>query len=153
MQSDEMVRVIRENANVRWTFVLMHKAAFRAEDMPAWGAIEEALSGRPHTVFHGHRHGYQYERRGSGDYIRLATTGGVQLPDRGRSMDHVVLVTMDDDGAHIANLLMAGILDKTGHIPLDGDERCFEGDVYRRIDAAQEHFECIARPLGRSSGR
>ena len=94
--------------------------------MPGWKAIENALAGRSHTVFQGHRHGYQYERRGSGDYIRLATTGGVQLPNHGRSMDHLVLVTVDDDGAHIANLLMGGILDKTGHIPLDGDAVCFE---------------------------
>ena len=41
-------------------------------------------------------------------------------------MDHMVLVTVDDDGAHIANLLMSGILDKTGRIPLNGDDRCFE---------------------------
>ena len=41
-------------------------------------------------------------------------------------MDHVTLVTVDDDGVDIANLLMNGILDKTGHIPLDGDDVCFE---------------------------
>ena len=41
-------------------------------------------------------------------------------------MDQVVLVTVDDQGADIANLLMSGILDKTGHIPLHGDDICFE---------------------------
>jgi hypothetical protein len=121
-----MVRALRDNPDVRWTFLLMHKAPWKAESMPGWQAVEEALEGRPHTVFQGHRHAYRYERRGSGDYIRLATTGGVQLPDNGRSMDQVVLVTVDDEGAHIANLLMSGILDKTGHIPLDGDTLCFE---------------------------
>jgi hypothetical protein len=40
--------------------------------------------------------------------------------------DYVTLVTVDDDGVDIANLLMSGILDKTGHIPLDGDDVCFE---------------------------
>jgi hypothetical protein len=60
------------------------------------------------------------------DYIRLATTGGVQFPDLGRSMDHVTLVTVDDQGVDIANLLMSGILDKTGHVPLGGDDVCFE---------------------------
>lgn len=41
----------------------------------------------------------------------------------GRSMDHVTLVTVGEDGVDIANLLMSGILDKTGHVPLDGDFR------------------------------
>ena len=48
------------------------------------------------------------------------------LPETGRSMDHVTLVTVEDDGVDIANLLLEGILDKTGHIPLNGDELCFE---------------------------
>ena len=41
-------------------------------------------------------------------------------------MDQVVLVTVDDDGVDIANLLLPGILDKTGHIPADGDALCYE---------------------------
>jgi hypothetical protein len=41
-------------------------------------------------------------------------------------MDHVTLVTVDDQGVDIANLLLSGILDKTGHVPLGGDEVCFE---------------------------
>ena len=41
-------------------------------------------------------------------------------------MDHVTLVTVDNDGVDIAILLLAGILDKTGHVPLDGDDVCFE---------------------------
>jgi len=53
-------------------------------------------------------------------------TGGVQFPELGRSMDQVTLVTVSESGADIANLLMEGILDKTGHIPLRGDELCFE---------------------------
>ena len=41
-------------------------------------------------------------------------------------MDHVTLVTVSDENVDIANLLMEGILDRTGHIPLGGDEVCFE---------------------------
>ena len=77
-------------------------------------------------MFNGHVHAYEHLERHGRDYIRLATTGGVQYLDRGRSMDQVVLVTVDDQGADIANLLMSGIFDKTGHIPLDGDDLCFE---------------------------
>jgi hypothetical protein len=42
------------------------------------------------------------------------------------SIDHVTLVTVDNKGVDIANLKMSGILDKTGHIPLKGDDVCFE---------------------------
>lgn len=55
----------------------------------------------------------------------MPTPDGAQLPEHGRSMDHITLVTVDDD-VDIANLLMEGILDKTGHIPLNGDDVCFE---------------------------
>ena len=71
-------------------------------------------------------HAYEYLERNGRDYIRLATTGGVQFSDRGRSVDHVTLVTVSESGVDIANLLMEGILDKTGHIPLGGDDVCFE---------------------------
>ena len=80
----------------------------------------------PYTVFNGPVHTYKYIERLGRDYIRLATTGGIQFPEFGRSMDHVTLVTIDDQGVDIANLLLSGILDKTGHVPLGGDEVCFE---------------------------
>ncbi|MEM9057199.1 MAG: metallophosphoesterase family protein [Pseudomonadota bacterium] len=125
-QSRYMIDAINAHSDVRHTFLFTHKAPWLREDLSAFAAIEAALAGRPYTLFHGHEHSYRHERRNGGDYIRLATTGGVQLPDGGRSMDHVTLVTVDDDGVSIANVLLDGILDKTGNIPLDGDRLCFE---------------------------
>ncbi len=84
------------------------------------------LAYRPYTVFFGHVHAYSYTERAGRDYIGLATTGGDQLPERGRSMDHVMLVTVDDEGVDIANLVLSGILDKQGKVPLGGDALCFE---------------------------
>jgi hypothetical protein len=125
-QSRYFLNAIAENPDVLWTFLFMHKSPWLREDLAAFTAIEDALARRPYTVFNGHVHAYeQIERRGR-DYIRLATTGGVQLPDEGRSMDHVTLVTVSERGTDIANLLLDGILDKTGHIPLGGDDVCFE---------------------------
>jgi len=126
VQADHMVKALADNADVRWTFLLMHKAPWANEDMPAWIAIENALVERPYTVFHGHRHAYRHQQRQGRDYIRLATTGGVFLPEHGLSADQVAWVTVDDEGAHVANLLLAGILDKTGRIPLGGDDVCLE---------------------------
>lgn len=125
-QSDYFRKVLADNPDVRWTFLFMHKAPWQREDEQNFTAIEQAMSGRPYTVFNGHVHAYEYLERYGRDYIRLATTGGVQFPERGRSADHVTLVTVSESGADIVNLLMEGILDKTGHIPLGGDDVCFE---------------------------
>jgi len=125
-QSRYFLNAIAESPNVLWTFLFMHKSPWLREDLTAFTAIEDALAGRPYTVFNGHVHAYEYIERRGRDYIRLATTGGVQLSDEGRSMDHVTLVTVSESGADIANLLMGGILDKTGHIPLGGGDVCFE---------------------------
>ena len=125
-QSEYFLRVIAGNPEVRWTFLFMHKAAWDKAGEENFAAIEQALSDRPYTLFNGHVHAYEHLERHGRDYIRLATTGGVQFPERGQSMDHVTLVTVSDEGVDIANLLMSGILDKTGHIPLGGDDVCFE---------------------------
>ena len=125
-QSRYMIDAINEHADVRHTFLFVHKAPWLREDLTTFTAIEDALEGRDYTVFHGHVHAYQHQVRRGQDYIRLATTGGAQLPENGRSMDHVTLVTVDDAGVDIANILLEGILDKTGNLPLNGDTLCFE---------------------------
>ena len=82
-------------------------------------------------MFNGHLHAYAYRKRLGRDYSQLATTGGEQFLDLGRSMDLITLVTVDGNGVDIANLKLSGILDKTGTIPLGGDEVCFEKAVCR----------------------
>lgn len=125
-QSQYFQDVLAANPDVRWTFLFMHKAPWTREQEQHFSAIERAMSDRPYTVFNGHAHAYKHQERHGRDYIRLATTGGVQFQGRGRSVDHVTLVTVSESGADIVNLLLNGILDKTGHIPLGGDDVCFE---------------------------
>ncbi len=128
-QSAYFVDAIAANAGVRWTFVLIHKPAWQRDGEENFAAIEAALAERTYTVFSGHVQAYGYEERHGRDYIQLATTGGLQFPDLGRSADHVTLVTVDDDGVDVANLLLEGILDKTGQVPLNGDTVCFEAAI------------------------
>lgn len=125
-QSEYMVHALAENTDVRWTFLLMHKAPWANDDMPTWQSIEQALADRPYTVFHGHRHAYKLQQRQGMDYIQLATTGGIFQPEFGPAMDHLLWVTVDEAGLHIANLKMSGILDKTGQLPMKGGAPCLE---------------------------
>jgi len=118
--------VIARYPDVRWTFVLMHKPAWERTDEENFSTIEAALSGQPYTVFHGHVHSYLPEQRFGRDYIRLGTTGGTHAPDDPMAIDHVTLVTVSKEGAEIANLRMSGIFDKTGKIPLNGNDICLQ---------------------------
>ena len=103
----------------------MHKAPWLREDLETFAAIERALADRPYTVFHGHEHGYVHRTRQGRDYIQLATTGGVFLPDNGDAYDQLLMVTVDED-VTIANLKLSGILDKTGRLPLNGADLCLD---------------------------
>ena len=79
-----------------------------------WARAEEALRGRKHTVFAGHWHTYTKYIRNDSRYFILATTGGgssLRGPRHG-SFDHVVWVTMTDEGPRIANLMLDGIWDE-----------------------------------------
>ena len=125
-QSAYFVDAIASNPDVSWTFLFLHKAPWERAEDTNFAPIESALADRPYTVFNGHIHAYEHIQRLGRDYIRLATTGGEHFPDLTMSIDHVTLVTVDDHGVDIANLKMSGIFDKTGHIPLDGDDVCFE---------------------------
>jgi hypothetical protein len=125
-QSLYFQQVIAMHPGVRWTFLFMHKPAWLRDGEKNFLAIEDALSGRPYSVFNGHNHDYVYRSRRGRDYIQLGTTGGVQLPEKKMAVDHITLVTVSDTGVDIANIEMAGIFDKTGHLPLNGDELCFE---------------------------
>ncbi len=56
----------------------------------------------------------------------LGTTGGAHRPNQKMSFDHLTLVTVDTEGPTIVNLKLEGILDKTGEIPEEGQDLCFQ---------------------------
>ncbi|NJO01195.1 MAG: hypothetical protein HC880_05370 [Bacteroidia bacterium] len=84
------------------------------EDNKRWEDVEALLANRKHTVFAGHVHHYVKYERNNGKYFTLATTGGgspLRNPTLGE-FDHVVWVTMTDNGPILANLLLNGIWDE-----------------------------------------
>jgi hypothetical protein len=117
-QTATMLKALEENADVRWTFVFMHKPMFAPKKGKAmnagWAKIETALVDRPHTVIAGHWHNYAKHTKHGRKYIHLATTGGASklLGKQAGQFDHIVWVTMTDDGPRIANLMLDGIYDE-----------------------------------------
>src|SRR5262245_25054380 len=105
--------VLAENRQARWTLVFLHRPVwtYAGLDKTGWLDIEKMLAGRRYTVFAGHKHRYERFIRQGQRYYMLATTGGVSKlrgPAQGE-FDHLVWVTMKQDGPVIANLLMQGI--------------------------------------------
>lgn len=125
-QSAYFEKVIADNPNVRWTFVLMHKPVWQRTGKGSLERIEAALGSRKFTVLNGHQHKYSYIERNQHDYIMLGTTGGGQDPSSDRAFDHIMYATMADDEPVMANLRLGGILNKRGYVPLDGDKFCFQ---------------------------
>lgn len=125
-QSAYFEKVIQENPDVRWTFVLMHKPVWQRESGGNLSRIEAALAQRKHTILNGHLHSYAYSLNHDSDYIMMGTTSGGQDAKKPGSFDHFLWVYMDDDGPVISNLRLDGILDKTGHIPAQGDSLCYQ---------------------------
>ena len=110
-QYEYIRKTLSENVNVKWTLVFMHQPLWNQQDTKRWKDVEKLLKDRNHTVFVGHNHRYRKYDRNNGKYFILATTGGgsrLRGPNFGE-FDHVVWVTMTNEGPILANLLLDGI--------------------------------------------
>jgi hypothetical protein len=106
-------KAVADNPGVRWTIVAVHRPLWTLKDgtTNGWAEVEQALAGRRYTVFCGHIHEYRKYVRNGQNHYQLATTGGVSLM-RGiehGEFDHIVWVTMKNDGPVLANILVDSI--------------------------------------------
>ncbi|MCA9426287.1 MAG: metallophosphoesterase, partial [Candidatus Omnitrophica bacterium] len=111
-------KALEENPDVRWTLAFLHRPfwGYSQEEIEEsnWDDFSALLQGRKHTVFAGHWHDYVKYVRNDMKHIVLATTGGgsrLRGPAWGE-FDHVVWVTMTNEGPVIANLMLEGIWDE-----------------------------------------
>jgi len=146
-QRNYIKNTLQEHQNVRWTFVFWHKPVWLYEDSEdpqrnesvqesGWPEVCNWLKDRKHTVFAGHIHRYDYKERNNNDYITLATTGGgsaLRGPIFGQ-FDHVLWVTMTDDGPIMANLMLNGIFDKDFQ----------KEDIQKNLELSMRHM--VMRP-------
>ena len=112
IQTSYVLKALEENKNVKWTFVLVHHPIWKYDTGDRFEKIEEALSDRKHTIIAGHEHRYQYIERKKSNYYVLGTTGGGSRlrGNRFGEFDHIVWMTMTDNGPVMANLRLDGIL-------------------------------------------
>ncbi|MCA6079073.1 metallophosphoesterase family protein [Fulvivirga sedimenti] len=125
-QAEYFSEVLARYPDVRWTFLFMHKPVWSRENAEGWKTIENKLQSRPYTVINGHFHSYAHTTKNNRDHIILGTTSGAQSADDPSAFDHIMYITVTENGPDILNLRLDGILDKTGHIPVGGDSLCFQ---------------------------
>jgi hypothetical protein len=115
--SDQQVayveKALAQNADVRWTFLFLHQPAW---ENPSDGflAIEQLLVGREYTFFAGHLHYYALDERRGRDYITMGPAGASFHKDGPGNVDHILWVTMTEDGPQIGKIALEGIFDRKG---------------------------------------
>jgi hypothetical protein len=109
-------KVLDENKDVRWTFVFMHEPVW---DNPSddFKEIDKAIQGREYTFFAGHTHYYDYDLINGHEYITVASAGAAFIHDGPGNVDHLMWVTMTDDGPEFAGIKLEGIFDRKGLDP------------------------------------
>jgi hypothetical protein len=90
-------RVIERHPSVKWTFVFMHKPAWREPVSAQFTRIEQRLQGRPYTVIAGHTHWYRHERVRERDYYTVGPSASLRRCLGDRDVDNQ-LVTVRFDG-------------------------------------------------------
>jgi len=118
--SDEQIeyfqKVLKENSDVRWTFVIVHKPWWTTLEDPdpwyvksrqAWIKFESMLPKKNCTVITGHLHEYEKCVRQGRDCFILGVTGGGFVKEG--QEDHIMWITMGVKEPIIANLTLDGI--------------------------------------------
>ncbi|UCF45612.1 MAG: metallophosphoesterase [Myxococcales bacterium] len=115
--SDQQVayaeKTLAQNPDVRWTFVFLHEPAWK-NPSENFLAIEQLLQGRSYTFLAGHLHYYDIEERFDRDYITMGPAGASFHKDGPGNVDHILWVTMTEDGPRIAQITLDGIYDRGG---------------------------------------
>jgi hypothetical protein len=115
--SDEQVayveKALEKHPNVRWTFLFLHEPAWK-NPSENFLAIEELLQGRSYTFLAGHLHYYDILERFGQDYITMGPAGASFHKNGPGNVDHILWVTMTEDGPRIGQITLDGIYDRAG---------------------------------------
>jgi hypothetical protein len=145
-QIDWLSATLARQPDARWTYLFLHRPMW-IDNPSQWQPVEETLGDRRRTVFAGHHHVYKVTTIGGFSYYSLATTGGVSSLSgpAGGGFDHLVWVTMTDDGPRIANLMQEGIWGDNPVAEAVGDFELTTMIRQRGVEAALVEYERLRR--------
>jgi hypothetical protein len=106
-------KILEDNVDVRWTFLFMHEPCWE-NPSESFKQIEELLKTRDYTFFAGHLHYYDYDNINDREYITIGPAGASWHHDGPGNVDHVMWVTMTEDGPEMANIALKGLFDRKG---------------------------------------
>ena len=107
---------LAQNADVRWTFLFLHDPVWE-NPSESFKAIQRLLEKRDHTFFAGHLHYYDYDNIDGHEHITMGPAGASFHHEGPGNVDHVMWVTMTDDGPEMANIALKGVFDRKGLDP------------------------------------
>ena len=117
---DEQVAMIKEalekNPEVRWTFLFLHEPAWE-NPSESFKAIQQLLKDRGHTFLAGHLHYYDYDKIDGHEHITMGPAGASFHQEGPGNVDHVMWVTMTEEGPQIGNIVLKGVFDRKGLDP------------------------------------
>jgi hypothetical protein len=112
-QKNWIKETLAETAEVRWTFLFMHEPCWE-NPSESFEEIQSMLKGRDHTFFAGHLHYYDYDNIDGYEHITMGPAGSSFHHDGPGNVDHILWVTMTDDGPQMGNIALKGIFDRRG---------------------------------------
>ena len=113
----EFIRdALAQNPDVRWTFLFLHEPAWE-NPSDSFKAIQGMLKGRDHTFIAGHLHYYDYDNIDGHEHITMGPAGASFHLEGPGNVDHVMWVTMTEDGPEIANIALKGVFGRKGLDP------------------------------------
>jgi len=106
-------KTLDENKEVRWTFLFMHEPCWE-NPSESFKSIQKMLASREYSMFGGHLHYYDYDRIDDREYITMGPAGASFHHDGPGNVDHMMWVTMTDNGPQMGNIALKGIFDRKG---------------------------------------
>jgi hypothetical protein len=118
--SDEQIAWIKgtlaKHPDVRWTFLFLHDPVWE-NPSESFKTIQALLKGRKHTFLAGHLHYYDYDNIDGVEHITMGPAGASFHAEGPGNVDHIMWVTMTEDGPEIANIALKGVFDRKGLDP------------------------------------
>lgn len=115
-QMEWIKKTLAENVNVKWTFFFMHEPCWE-NPSESFKEIQALVKDREHTMIGGHLHYYDYDEIDGREYITMGPSGASFHHDGPGNVDHIMWVTMTEDGPQIANIALKGLFDRKGLDP------------------------------------